>query len=284
MELDVSRSYQRDECATFLKTNERFGGLSNMAGGYPLSINGIRILTSEALYQACRFPHKPDIQKLIIGQLSPMTAKMKSKPYRKDSRPDWDEARVQIMYWCLRVKLIQHWEKFGELLLSTGDQPIVEESYRDPFWGAKPTDPKVLIGTNALGQLLTELREELKGPNADALRVIEPPPLAQFLLIGKPVGMIECSGAKSKYMIVSTPAVSSYYEQLTLDAHVAQTTSVLAKAEEASAQEPCDEVLSSSSSTQYKFETTQYPLPLDGLNEVIPPQKLNTKARRRKVS
>src|SRR5690606_37437152 len=107
-------------------TNEVFGGLSNMAGGFPLRVNGIRILTSEALYQACRFPKRPDVQRLIIGENSPMTAKMKSKPYRQDTRPDWDQVRVKIMRWCLRVKLAQNWHKFSELLLATGDKPIVE--------------------------------------------------------------------------------------------------------------------------------------------------------------
>ena len=74
-----------------------------------------------------------------------MTAKMVSKPHRKDSRSDWDEVRVQIMRWCLRVKLAQHWETFGELLLSTGERPIVEESSRDPFWGAKQQILKHLL-------------------------------------------------------------------------------------------------------------------------------------------
>src|SRR2546421_6292673 len=101
MEPQAYRTYHKNECAVFLKTKEQFGGLSNMAGGYPLFINGIRIPTSEALYQACRFPHKPEIQKLILGQASPMTAKMVSKPHRKDSRTDWDEVRVEIMHWCL---------------------------------------------------------------------------------------------------------------------------------------------------------------------------------------
>jgi len=53
-----------------------------------------------------------------------MTAKMVSKPHRKDSRSDWDEVRVQIMRWCLRVKLAQHWETFGELLLQESDQSL----------------------------------------------------------------------------------------------------------------------------------------------------------------
>jgi type I restriction enzyme, S subunit len=190
------RTYKRSECAVFLKTAERFGGLSNMAGGYVLSINGVRVPTSEALYQACRFPHMPGVQKLIIGQTSPMTAKMKSKSYRKDSRPDWDAVRVKIMRWCLHVKLVQHWEKFGNLLLSTGNMPIVEESYRDRFWGAKPIDAETLSGMNVLGSLLVELRERLREPETHRLWIAEPPSLPQFLFLNKPIGMIGCPEAK----------------------------------------------------------------------------------------
>ena len=46
------RTYYPAESAVFLKTNERFGGLSNMAPGFPIVLNGVRIRTSEALYQA----------------------------------------------------------------------------------------------------------------------------------------------------------------------------------------------------------------------------------------
>lgn len=206
MELETCQTYLRSDCAVFFRTAEQFGGLSNMAGGYPLFINGIRILTSEALYQACRFPHLPDIQKLILGQTSPMAAKMKSKPYRKDSRPDWDDVRVYVMRWCLHVKLAQNWEKFGNLLLSTGNMPIVEESYRDPFWGAKPIDQQSLVGQNVLGQLLVELREKLKTPQAHTLCMIEPLPISQFLLINKPIGSIE--NPKARLHAVSTNANS----------------------------------------------------------------------------
>src|SRR5207302_1470417 len=125
------RTYLRSDCAVFRRTHEQFGGLSNMAAGFGITINGARIRTSEALYQACRFPHRPKVQQLIIEQDSPMTAKMKSKPYRNDSRPDWNSVRVAVMKWCLRVKLAQNWNKFGELLLSTGQRPIVEDSRKD---------------------------------------------------------------------------------------------------------------------------------------------------------
>ena len=217
MELETSKTYRRSECAVFLRTAEQFGGLSNMAGGYALSINGIRILTSEALYQACRFPHRPDIQKLILGQTSPMAAKMKSKPYRKDSRPDWDAIRVGIMRWCLHVKLVQNWEKFGCLLLSTGNMPIVEESYRDPFWGAKPVNEESLVGQNVLGQLLAKLREQLKNPESHTLWVVEPLPISQFLLINKPIGFIENAKARLQTVSESTNSYLGLWQQAMTD-------------------------------------------------------------------
>lgn len=161
-----------------------------MAGGYPLSVNGVRVLTSEALYQACRFPHLPNVQRLIIEQTSPMTAKMKSRIYHADTRSDWMAVRVRTMRWCLRVKLAQNWDRFGLLLLSTGDKPIVEYSKRDPFWGASPTDSGKLEGINVLGRLLMELREQLRGEDKDDLRIVPPLDIPQFLLYGEPIGVV----------------------------------------------------------------------------------------------
>lgn len=187
------REYERDRAVVFRKTSERFGGLSNMAPGFPLRIGGYRIHTSEALYQACRFPHLPDIQRIIIEQTSPMTAKMKSKPHRQNSRPDWDAVRVTVMRWCLRVKLAQNWRRFVALLQETGDRPIVEDSSKDDFWGAKPTEDGRLIGANVLGRLLMELRQLVREQPPEALQVVDPPRLSQFELFGEPIGRIGMS-------------------------------------------------------------------------------------------
>jgi type I restriction enzyme S subunit len=184
------RTYDPADSVVFLKTNERFGGLSNMAPGFPLRVNGVRIRTSEALYQACRFPHMPDVQRQIIDEHSPMTAKMRGKPFRKDSRSDWDAVRVKIMRWCLRVKLAQNWKEFGRLLLATGERPIVERSRKDDFWGAKVAEDGSLVGMNVLGRLLMELREQLKGDEAESLRAVEPPPIPDFLLFQRPIETI----------------------------------------------------------------------------------------------
>lgn len=183
------RTYVRGEVVVVYKTKEDFGGLSNMASGYPLHINGVRILTTEALYQACRFPHMPEVQREIIGQHSPMTAKMKSKPHRKDSRADWDDVRYKVMRWCLRVKLAQNYEEFGRLLLATRDRPIVEQSRKDDYWGAKLSDETgdTLIGQNVLGRLLMELREKLKDDADGALKTVPPLSIPDFLLLSKPI-------------------------------------------------------------------------------------------------
>ncbi|MCC6315863.1 MAG: NADAR family protein [Thermomicrobiales bacterium] len=182
--------YRRKEAAVFRKTRERFGELSNMAAGFPLMVNGHLYRTAEALYQCCRFPNHPDVQREIMYQRSPMAAKMVGKPHRIHTRGDWDETRVEIMWWVLRVKLALHWDAFSNVLLSTEDLPIVEESHRDAFWGTIAKDDDVLRGENALGRLLTELRDRRCRLDAERLRRVLPPKVPDFLLLAEPVGIV----------------------------------------------------------------------------------------------
>jgi len=144
--------------------------------------------SSEAHYQACRFPDHLDIQKEIIAAPHAFAAKLVSrKGGRRErfTRPDWDVVRVDVMRWCLAVKLACNCEEFTRLLQSTGERPIVERSRRDDFWGAKLVG-KVLVGTNTLGQLLMELRTRVRrAENDDDLKVVEPPPIENFRLMGQ---------------------------------------------------------------------------------------------------
>lgn len=181
------RIYRKGEVVSFRTTTGEFGPLSNMAPDFPIFISNVRIATAEALYQACRFPDHPDVQRLIIDQMSPMTAKMKSKKYRGKTRADWDDVRVNVMRWCLRTKLQDNWARFGNVLERTGDRPIVEESKKDEFWGAKPQDDGTLVGRNVLGRLLMELRLEFREVVSDPTRVIRYPVISHFMLFGSPI-------------------------------------------------------------------------------------------------
>lgn len=174
--------YDPKSCAVFSKTKEQYGGLSNMAAGFPIKVNDVDILTSEALYQACRFPHFPEFQKEIIEQKSPMAAKMKSKANILFTRNDWNDIRVDIMRWCLRIKCIQNYNKFGELLETTGNLPIVEKSHKDTFWGAKPSPDGKLYGKNVLGKLLSELRDDYRYGSVP----FYPTYIKHLLIYGKP--------------------------------------------------------------------------------------------------
>ncbi len=82
-----------------------------------------------------------------------------------------DEYKVEVMKILVRAKFSKN-QKLKKLLLSTGNRRIVENSPIDDFWGLGPNGD----GTNKLGMILMEIREELRegktGPP-------EPPPPPQ---------------------------------------------------------------------------------------------------------
>jgi ribA/ribD-fused uncharacterized protein len=153
-----------------------------MAPKFPIDFNGLHFYTSEAVYQAARYPHRPEIQSIIIETVSPMTGKMKTKKYRCESRPDWMFIQNAVMRWCLRAKLVCNWNEFSRLLLSTEDKPIVEISHRDRYWGTVEREG-VLVGQNILGRLLMELRCDLREGDAK-LHELQPPDIENFVFMG----------------------------------------------------------------------------------------------------
>lgn len=184
--LNDTRIYRVSDCISFRKTSEPFGGLSNMAPGYKIWINNTEILTGEALYQSCRFPENPEIQSEIFKQHSPMCAKEISRKYMYLTRNNWETDRIKIMKWVLRVKLIYNWYTFGDLLKSTGTKAIVEYSNKDTFWGAKLIGDK-FEGTNALGRLLMELREQYMKIASKTVITISPPSIKNFKIEGEQI-------------------------------------------------------------------------------------------------
>ena len=174
----------QDKLIRFMKTDEPYGGLSNMCN-MPIVINGITIKNSEALYQACRFPLNKKIQKRIIEASNGYSSKLISRKYTKRTRDDWYDVNVRIMYWCLRVKLIQNINVFGQLLIDTGTKDIVEHSYKDAFWGAKLKDG-YYVGNNILGKLLMRLRERLL-ENKNSFYKIKPLDIPDFKLYDKKI-------------------------------------------------------------------------------------------------
>jgi len=184
------RTYDPENTVVFFKTHEKWGEFSNMAPKFPLIVNRAEWKTPEALYQACRFPHLPDVQRLILDQSSPMTAKMKSKVHRSETRDDWENIRVEVMKWVLKVKLSQHFFFLEPSLRRTGKRAIVEKSFKDQFWGAIPNNQGLLCGQNTLGRLLMDLRDEVSRQSQDCFQIVEPPAVSNFRLLGIQVGKV----------------------------------------------------------------------------------------------
>lgn len=182
------RKYAKSDVISFAKTTAKYGSLSNMAPRYPLFVNEVFIHSSENLYQACKFPLHPQIQREIIEQRNPMIAKEISRKFEMYVRPDWEDIKYKVMEWCISVKLIQNWDTFAEVLLSTGDKPIVEYSVKDNIWGAMP-EGDFLVGKNALGRLLMQVRANYILNKKQHYKLL-PPDVAGFLLFDYPIGTV----------------------------------------------------------------------------------------------
>ena len=159
--------------AQFMRSRDRHGDLSNMTFGFSIHLNGLTFQGPEGLYQAFKFPSDPDVQGQIASQRSGMDAKKTAYRSPRKTVPHWDEIRIDAMALTLALKLQQHPDRFGRALAQTQGLHIVETSYQDQWWGAKPDQAGNLHGINALGRLLTILRDLHQENPATAPRGLE---------------------------------------------------------------------------------------------------------------
>ena len=206
----VNRTYHRKDVIVIHTKDDEFGGLLNMSPGYPMWVNGARFRTVEALYQSCRFPTLPDVQREIEETASPYTMKHWIFQYRDNGgRKDWYQVKVLFMEWCLHVKLACNYETLGALLDRSGERLIVETSPDGNFWGGWPVDPKNkktcdLNGANIFGQLLMRLRSEYRQKPKEQLLVVEPPKIPDALLFGETIRRVtadEHAQAEAQYQL-----------------------------------------------------------------------------------
>lgn len=176
-----TRTYDPAECAVFRRTREKWGQLSNFAPAQ-IEVNGLRTYHAEGLYQACRFPHRPDIQQQVARQRNPMSAKKTAHASIDLTRADWQRVNIELMRWTLRVRLLQN-PTLADVLAETEDRPIVEYSVRDHFWGAGYKGSR-LVGVNALGRLLMELRQHASENPEAALSEVAPPRVSSPFING----------------------------------------------------------------------------------------------------
>lgn len=134
-----------------------FSSFSSFAIYWPVEGVETRFDTSEALYHWHKFPGHPGLRLAIREATSAHEAFKIAERHREHRRPDWDAVKVDVMRDILRAKVEQH-EYVRRKLLETGDRELVENSWRDSFWGWGPNRD----GQNMLGKLWMEIRAELR--------------------------------------------------------------------------------------------------------------------------
>lgn len=138
----------------FYSKIEAFAEFSNFA---PLGIemDGLWWPTVEHYFQAQKF-HDADYREKIRKANTPKSAKALGRTRKLPLRSDWEEVKVDLMRDAILKKFETH-DAARTLLLSTGDEELIENSLNDYFWGGGRTG----TGQNMLGRILMEVRTAL---------------------------------------------------------------------------------------------------------------------------
>jgi N-glycosidase YbiA len=141
----------------FYKVCEPYGCFSNFSL-HAINLEGFTWLTSEHYYQAQKFMGTSFqyLCPIIRAAASPELAAALGRDPRHKVRSDWEQVKINVMYTAVLTKFLSH-DELKIRLLNTGDEPIVENSPTDDYWGCG-SDGR---GQNQLGKILMRIRQEL---------------------------------------------------------------------------------------------------------------------------
>ncbi|KKT14530.1 MAG: hypothetical protein UW76_C0049G0002 [Parcubacteria group bacterium GW2011_GWF2_44_8b] len=134
---------------------QEFYVLSNFSS-FQIEWKGKLWPTSEHIYQAEKFEDE-NLREKIRNCRSAHTALKLAQSNKDNNRNDWHKVNLPVMKEILHAKVAQH-PYVKEKLLATGDRELIEDSWRDDFWGWGPNKD----GENHLGKLWMEVRDELR--------------------------------------------------------------------------------------------------------------------------
>jgi N-glycosidase YbiA len=140
----------------YTKTGEYFE-LSNFAP-FGFEEGGVYWPTVEHYFHAQKFPDAAAsaYRERIRCAATAKDAKNLGRTREIPIRADWDQVKDDVMLHALRRKFAI--PRLRELLLATGERPLVEASPFDDYWGAGSAGN----GRNRLGELLAQVRAELR--------------------------------------------------------------------------------------------------------------------------
>ncbi len=139
----------------FYSTRDRYGCFSNFSS-HGFELDGLYWVTSEHYFQAQKFVGTPHLEKIRQAK-TPKDAAQMGRDRQRPLRSDWEAVKDQIMYQAVLRKFATH-PDIREILLSTEDEEIVENSPIDYYWGCGADGS----GKNRLGEILMSVRKTLR--------------------------------------------------------------------------------------------------------------------------
>lgn len=140
----------------FYSTREEpYGCFSNFSA-HGFELDGVYWSTSEHYFQAQKFVGTPHLEEIRLVKTPKDAAKM-GRDRQRPLRQDWEQVKDDIMGKAVLCKFETHAD-IQKVLLSTGDEELVENSPIDYYWGCG----KDGSGKNKLGIILVEVREILR--------------------------------------------------------------------------------------------------------------------------
>lgn len=130
--------------------------LSNFSS-FMVKYEGQMFPTAEHAYHWAKFPTDALMMATIRCAASAHLAYELGQRWKEYRREDWDDMKVGIMNDILCAKVQQH-HYVRRKLLATGERTLIENSWRDDFWGWGPNQK----GRNVLGRLWMQIREDLR--------------------------------------------------------------------------------------------------------------------------
>ncbi|GAB6440593.1 NADAR family protein [Bacillus cereus] len=145
----------REKTIYFYSWAKKYFEFSNFSL-HSIVINGKEYATNEHYFQSIKFV-EPEYQEQVRLAKTPKEAKILGSSRKHKIHHDWDSRRLDVMREAVLAKFTQH-ENLKQLLLSTGNATLVEDSPTDSFWGIGRNK----TGQNMLGKILMEVRELLR--------------------------------------------------------------------------------------------------------------------------
>ncbi|MBD2693682.1 NADAR family protein [Anabaena catenula] len=139
----------------FYSTREEYGCFSNFSP-HGFTLDDLYWTTSEHYFQAQKFIGTSHSEQIRLVK-TPKDAARMGRQRNRPLRSDWEQVKDDIMRKALLCKFSSH-SDIREILLSTGNQKLVENSPIDYYWGCGSDGS----GKNMLGIILMEIRELLR--------------------------------------------------------------------------------------------------------------------------